>query len=218
MFNFKFKLNNRKTSRSASNLSQNPKVLEVNLIKNEIPVDFEFAKHISTLIFSLAVTGLFIAEIYFGMNWWSQYESERVLTAEAKFSQVSKEIKDMKSDSDQILAFKKRVDLADALLSNHIYWTNFFNWLEKNTLSSVNYLGFSGESDGIYELQATAKSFRDISWQTRALLEDPAVVSVYVDSGSAARSEDEEQSGATEKVSFVLNLKIDPKIFKASAQ
>ncbi len=199
-------------------MSQNPKVLEVNLIKNEIPVDFEFAKHISTLIFSLAVTALFVAEIYFGMNWWSQYENERVLAAEAKFSQVSKEIKGMKSDSDQILAFKKRVDLADSLLVNHIYWTNFFNWLEKNTLSSVNYLSFSGKSDGVYELQATANSFRDISWQTRALLEDPAVLSVHVDSGSAARGNSKEDSTAIEKVSFILSLEVDPKIFKAAAQ
>ena len=218
MFNFKLQLNHKKTNRSASNLSQNPKVLEVNLIKNEIPVDFEFAKHISTLIFSLAVTALFVAEIYFGMNWWSQYENERVLAAEAKFSQVSKEIKGMKSDSDQILAFKKRVDLADSLLVNHIYWTNFFNWLEKNTLSSVNYLSFSGKSDGVYELQATANSFRDISWQTRALLEDPAVLSVHVDSGSAARGNSKEDSTAIEKVSFILSLEVDPKIFKAAAQ
>ncbi len=217
MLNFKAKLNNS-TLKSRADSSQNPKVLEVNLIKNEMRVDFDVRKHLGTLLFSLAVTALFVAEIYFGLNWWSAYENERVLATEAKFNQVSKEIKDMKSESDQILAFKQRVDLADSLLANHIYWTNFFAWLEKNTLSTVNYNGFSGKIDGNYDLQASADTFRDISWQTRALLADPSVLSVKVDSGSSQLAGDAAQDNPDGSISFSVNLKINPQLFKANNQ
>ncbi len=218
MFNFKLR-KQKSASQFSGNSSQNPKVLEVNLIKNEIPVDFELRKNLGTLFFSLGVTALFVAEIYFGLNWWADYEKARVSSAEEKFNKVSQEIKKLKDDSDRILAFKKRVDAADALLTDHIYWTNFFNWLEKNTLSSVNYLSFSGKSDGVYELQATTRSFREISWQVRALLEDPAVISARVNNGGKERTIDSEKDKASaDNVNFTLSLKIDPALFKSSAK
>lgn len=214
MLNFKLKKNKTVAQRLADS-PQNPKVLEVNLIKNEIPIDFDFGKHLGTLLFSLLVAAIFIAEIYFGLNWWSDYENKRVLEAEVKFNQVSAEIKTMKSESDEILAFKQRLDLTEALLDNHIYWTNFFNWLEKNTISSVNYNSFTGGADGVYELGATAKTFRDVSWQTRALLEDPAVISVSVDSADTERTDAPgQEKNAVADVNFVLSLKVSPSLFK----
>ncbi|MGE5425834.1 MAG: hypothetical protein ACM3PZ_02065 [Bacillota bacterium] len=197
------------------NLSQNPKVLEVNLIKDEMQVDFDWRQNFGTLLFAFFVAALFIAEIYVGMNWWSQYEEERVQATQAKYDAVSKQIKDMRTESDEILAFKQRSDLAQGLLDNHVYWTNFFNWLEKNTLSSVNYLSFSGGADGEYELAATAKTFRDISWQTRAMLADPSVKAAKVDSGTAGKEEGAAEN-APEGVTFTLNLKVDPKLFMSA--
>lgn len=195
--------------------SQNPKVLEVNLIKSEMQVDFDFSKNLGTLLFALIITALFITEIYLGLNWWSDYENARMLAAETKFNQVSKEIKALKTESDQILAFKQRADLANTLVENHIYWTNFFNWLEKNTLSSVNYLGFQGDKSGVYSLSASAKTFRDISWQTRAMLESPAVVSVHVNNGESERPTDSGGAEAeVEDIKFSLDLVVDPNIFK----
>ncbi len=216
MLNFKLK-KNKTVAQQLADSPQNPKVLEVNLIKNEIPIDFDFGKHLGTLLFSLFVAAIFIAEIYLGLNWWSDYENERVLATETKFNQVSTEIKTMKDESDEILAFKQRLDLTEALLNNHIYWTNFFDWLEKNTLSSVNYNSFSGSADGVYALGATAKTFRDVSWQTRALLEDPAVISAQVDSADTERTDSPgQEKNAVADVNFVLSLKVNPSLFKSN--
>lgn len=195
-------------------MSMNPKVLEVNLIKDERQVDFDWRHNFGTLLFSLFVAVLFLVEIYIGLNWWANYEEERALATEAKFTAVSKEIKDMRTESDEILAFKQRSDISSQLLGNHIYWTNFFNWLEKNTLSTVNFAGFSGGIDGSYQLQASTKTYRDISWQTRVLLQNPSVVSVRVDSGSSEKADGEEKLDA-ETVNFVLDLQVDPQLFKA---
>lgn len=214
MLNFKLKKNNKQRN---SGLVQNPKILEVNLIKDEMQVSFNLRKHFSTLLFAVFVAALFVVEIYLGLNWWSAYEEERLTQAQIRFNSLSEEIRKMKTTSDQISAFRQRVELADALLSRHVYWTNFFNWLEANTLSSVSYQSFSGESDGEYNLEATTDNFRDISWQTRLLLADPLVLSVRVDEGGGDRDLDNPgTSKATEKIEFNLQLKVDPSIFNDS--
>lgn len=192
--------------------SQNPKVLEVNLIKGEARTDFNWRKNLGSLLFALIIVALFVTEIYLGLNWWASYESQRLTQTENNFNQVSREINSMKAESDQVSAFKTRANLADSLVKDHIYWSKFFDWLEKNTLSSVHYLGFSGKTDGVYNLQAQASSFRDISWQVRALLEDPRVIKVYSDSGSSAR-EDREAVNPASSVSFDLYLQVDPSLF-----
>lgn len=198
-------------------MSQNPKILEVNLIRDEMPAVFELKKHAGSLFFAILVTVLFVAEIYLGLNWWSTYENSRLEKSQTRFNTVSEEIRQMKSASDQVNAFKQRVDLADSLLSRHVYWSNFFTWLESNTLSSVNYKSFDGTVDGEYELEATTNAFRDISWQSRLLLADPNVISAHVDSGSGERSENEEGVVEDGAISFSINLKVKPDLFKINA-
>ena len=218
MFNFSSK-KNKKVVKKKSDSSQNPKILEVNLIKNEMQVAFDWSHHLSTLFFAVMVTVLFVVEIYFGLNWWNDYEGERVLASETKFNEVSQDIRSLKTESDQILAFKKRVDAADSLIGNHIYWTNFLDWLEKNTLSTVTYAGISGKNDGIYDLTASANAFREVSWQTRAFMADPAVISVRVDKANLQKSdkaEDDTSTAAVAAVSFNLSLEVDPQIFKTN--
>ncbi|MBN2884704.1 hypothetical protein JXE04_02150 [Patescibacteria group bacterium] len=211
------KIKKNKTSVAARpNLSQNPKILEVNLIKNEMRVDFDWNQHLSTLLFSVIVTALFVAEIYFGLNWWAEYENNRVIASELKYRQVSTDIVTLRTESDQILAFKEKVDAASSLLDNHIYWTNFLDWLEKNTLSTVTYSGFSGKSDGIYDLTASANTFREVSWQTRAFLADSSVISVNVNEASMQAGDDVTEDAGIAKVNFNLSLKVDPKLFKAN--
>jgi len=214
VLNFKIQ---KKQKNSGGGLAQNPKILEVNLIKDEMQVSFNLRKHFSTLLFSLFVATLFVVEIYLGLNWWSAYEEDRLAQAQIRFNALSEEIRKMKTTSDQISAFRQRVELADALLSRHVYWTNFFTWLEANTLSSVSYQNFSGGSDGEYNLEATTDNFRDISWQTRLLLADPAVLSVRVDEGGGDRDlESADATKNTEKIEFNLQLKVKPSIFNDS--
>jgi hypothetical protein len=215
VFNFPSK-KNKKVSKKKPDSSQNPKVLEVNLIKNEMQITFDWSQHLGTLFFAVVVTALFVVEIYFGLNLWNDYEGERVLASENKCNQVSQDIRALKTESDQILAFKKRADAANSLIGNHIYWTNFLDWLEKNTLSTVTYDGISGKNDGLYNLTANANAFREVSWQTRAFMADPSVISVRVDEASLKKPDKTEDDANTSTVSFNLILKVDPQIFKTN--
>lgn len=214
MLNFKSKKKQKLKAENSKDLSaQNPKILEVNLIKDEMREGFNLAKHGKTLLFALFVAALFLLEIYLGLNWWSTYEEKRLAETESHFNTISEEIRGMKEESDQITAFRKRVELADSLLNQHVYWSNFFNWLEQNTLSSVSYEGFSGKNDGRYVLSASAKAFRDVSWQARLFLADPLVTSVRIDQGGGERNL--EDINNNDNISFSVDLKIDPKIFNS---
>jgi len=216
VLNLKLKKNkNLKSGRLKDSSPQNPKILEVNLIKDEMREGFNFAKHGKTLVFALFVSALFLLEIYLGLNWWSAYEEKRLAETESRFNNISKEIRDMQKESDQITAFRQRVELADSLLNRHIYWSNFFTWLEQNTLSSVSYNGFSGSNDGQYNLQASTRAFRDVSWQARLFLANPAVLSVNINQGSGERNFENIDSNNEGNVNFFIDLKIDPKIFNS---
>lgn len=198
-------------------LSRNPKILEVDLLKDEMREGFDLARHGKTLLFALLVASLFILEIYLGLNWWSTYEKKRLAETESRFNAVSKEIRDMKNESDQIAAFRQRVELAESLLNRHIYWSNFFTWLEQSTLSSVSYQAFSGKNDGKYELEASTRAFRDVSWQARLFLADPLVKSVKINQSSGERDfASPDNSNSENNISFSISLEINPDIFNSS--
>lgn len=218
MLNFKSKKNKNPKSRKDKNLPpQNPKILEVNLIKDEMRESFDLVKHGKTLLFALLVTSLFLLEVYLGLNWWSAYEEKRLMETETLFNALSQEIRDMKTESDQIVAFRQRVELADNLLGRHVYWSNFFTWLEQNTLSSVGYNGFAGGNNGEYVLNASTRAFRDVSWQARLFLADPAVISVDIGHGGNERDfENISSSEDGNDINFSIELKIDPKIFNST--
>lgn len=197
---------------------QNPKILEVNLIKGEVRIAFDWRKNIFTLLITLLVAGAFITEIYFGLNLWAKQEEIRAQALADEITRLNTEIKDTKAKAEAALEYKNKAAEVSRLINNHIYWSNFFDWLEKKTLSTVKFAGFEGGIDGVYTLEATAASYQDVSWQVRTFLGDPLVKKAAVAEVSAAEEEgqviDGEVSGGRRAVSFSLELEIDPEIFK----
>ncbi|MFA5000441.1 MAG: hypothetical protein WC545_03725 [Patescibacteria group bacterium] len=189
---------------------QNPKILEVNLIKDEAQVFFNWNKNLMALVFVLFLAILFIAEIHFGLSWWEKREIARAEILTESVAEVNREIATARNQAAAALAYKDKSAAFSELLENHVYWTNFFSWLEKNTLSSVEYAGFSGDLTGIYSFGATAQAFADVSWQVKSFLNNPLTLVAAVDSVSAGAEDGENISG----VSFNLNLEIKPEIFK----
>lgn len=188
---------------------QNPKILEVNLIKEEAVVSFDWSKNLLVLALVLFLAGLLIAEVYFGLNWWEEQEAAQVQVLSDKVAKLDAEAAKLRKSASAALSYKDKSAVFTDLLNNHIYWSNFFNWLEKNTLSSVHYAAFSGTLDGNYALSATADTYADVSWQVKAFLNDPLVQHVEV--ANAASSRNKTSVG---QVSFNLILKVNPSIFK----
>ena len=197
---------------------QNPKILEVNLIKGEVRIAFDWRRNISILVLTLVIAGAFIAEIYFGLDLWAKQEEARAKVLADEITRLSDEVKDTRAKAESALEYKDKSIEVSRLIDNHVYWSSFFDWLEKNTLSTVKFSGFDGTTDGIYTLQATASSYQDASWQVKALLDDPLVKKASITDVSSGEEEGETPEGEVisgkKTVSFVLELEVSPEIFK----
>ncbi len=179
---------NKKKNKKTDILDQvlrNPKILDVNLIKDEVSLDFDWKRNMKTFGIMFVVVAILIVELYLGLDWWQKDEEARLEQVRVDTKKVSQEVNDFRKSAAGALSFKDKTMDVDSLLKNHIYWTNFFSWLEKNTLSTVSYGGFSGTLDGKYSLSGTAGSFADVSWQVKTLLEDPMTLKASVASVNA---------------------------------
>lgn len=182
-------------------------ILETNLIKDEITVFFNWQKNIAILLIFVVLSALAVGVVYGGLSWWgSQKEKESQYFAE-RFIETDKEISRVEEEVKEILIFKKKLSLANSLLGQHIYWTNFFKFLEENTLADVYYLGFSGDNKGKYNMSVNAKDFNVIQAQVKQMLSSEYVLGASVDQASIVAGE----------ISFELKLLIDPAIFTTNA-
>lgn len=189
----------------------NPEVLEVNLVKDEVGVEFNWSKHLFSLFLALIAASLLVIEIYYGLDWWQKQEEQKTVAIVTEYEEVGRQIKNIDANAKDFTIFKEKLALTKKMADSHIYFTDFFTWLEKNTLNSVVYGGFSGDTSGIYSFGATAKNFSDISWQVKHFRNNKYVESVSVDSGSSSRTDDKKNTDST--VTFSLSLKIKPEIF-----
>jgi len=232
MFYLKKKKNN--SVNSSDQILKNPKILEVNLIKDEAGMDFEWRRNIKAPLFAVLAVFIIIIQLYYGLSWWEREEAKRLELIEAETHRVGNEISAFRQEAAPALAYQAKTIEVSKMLNNRIYWTNFFAWLERNTLSTVSYGGFSGNIDGKYSLAGTAGSFAEVSWQVKQFLDDEKTISAKVGSVSAkdGRSREEilaEQEAAAQNadgetsltapiempgVSFNLDLAVKPEIFK----
>ncbi len=200
------------------NYLKNPEILEVNLVKDEIVILFDWNRHLFLMFLVLIFSGLFVFEIYLGLDYWEERENQRAAAIEAETNQIKLDIIELTNKSQDALSFKDKSAAFSDLLDNHIYWTRFFNWLEANTLNTVKYDGFTGDLSGVYSFDASAPSFAEASWQVKVFADKENVKSVSVNSVSSNAEISEEGSvleGAeTGTAVFSINLEIDPEIFK----
>lgn len=197
----------------APDLASNPEVLEVNLVRDEVAVEFNWGRHLGSLFLVLLLVAALVAEIYFGLDWWQGQERTQAEKLKAEHLVVTRQINNINNNSKDFLDFKNKISLVEQLIDQHIYWSDFFTWLEQNTLSSVRYLDFSGDIGGDYTLAAQTKNYRDISWQTKAFKDNPWVDEVSVLSGVLQEKDTDDSNLKEEWVNFSIALKIKPQIF-----
>jgi hypothetical protein len=183
-------------------------VLEVNLVKGEIVKFFDWQRGILLLLVSVFASAAVISLAYWGISsWGSSKQNTQNSTYLQDYYKVNKEIKDLEPQMNEVMKFKARLDSVNFLLARHIYWTNFFNFLEDNTLSNVYFSNFTGDINGSYVLSATTDSLDAIDAQIKKLLVNSDIMKTRVDSASVIG-----ESGKP-IVSFSLSFALAPKIF-----
>lgn len=105
------------------------------------------------------------------------------------------------------------------ILATHVYWTKFFEKIEKYTLPDVYYTGgFNASTSGLLILQATAPDFETVSKQLVVLknapdfVQDVSITSAQRQSASVTTILPEGAVLASH-VTFTINLNLAPDIF-----
>jgi len=185
--------------------------METNLIKDEIIIFFDWKKGITSLFIWVFLVILALSGVYGLLSWQAAEKVKASQVSAQRFAEIDKEIRTVEQEAVEALVFKKKLSLVNSILSQHIYWTNFFKFLEENTLANAFYLGFTGDNKGQYTLSTNAKDFYSIEAQVKKFLEDKRVLKASV--SQATVSGGGKKAGESADVNFGLDLTIDPSIF-----
>ena len=109
---------------------------------------------------------------------------------------------------DNVSALTDKATEVKKILDNHIYWTNFFDFLEKHIIKDVYFVNFSGDINGEYSIEAVGQEYKNIVEQVEAFRKDELTEKAEVREGRIATG----RSG--NGIKFNLELTINPKIFK----
>jgi hypothetical protein len=192
----------------AASIKAEKNALEVNLIKGEIVKFFDWQKALLVLIIAVFSSFTILSVSYWGISWWGssrQYVQNRDFLQE--YYRIDKEISDLQSKLSEISQLKDKIGMTSYLLDRHIYWTNFFSFLEDNILSNVYFANFSGNIDGDYSFSATTDSLDVIDAQIKKFLANKYVKKAEVGAGTVGGDKEKQV------VTFSLSLSVDPQIF-----
>lgn len=186
--------------------------LGITLIPEEESVDKEKRKTSkkAALLISLAIILVLIGGgLYWILKWYEGQAELDLQKIETELSVVNEKNKALDSEKNQAQSFQKKLKTADKILENHIYWTNFFSFLEKNNVADVYFINLIGGSDGQIVMSGVAKSYAAMSRQIVAFKTAENVSKVSILSASASV----DTEGNVTEINFDAKLQLNPKIF-----
>ncbi|MBL7057725.1 hypothetical protein ISS03_00120 [Patescibacteria group bacterium] len=188
----------------------NPDILRANLVRGEVAIYINWKRNLMMLVVGVGVAVGTVAVSY---RYLDVQEAQKQVVSEMlleKIDQTNQKIEVANRNVDNILRFQKKMELVKGLLSEHIYWTNFFKFLENSISDDVYLSGFSGDVSGEYALNAKARSFNVLAEQIKSLRTNENVFMVSTTGGSVSGSE----GGAVDLVDFSIDIEINPEVFK----
>jgi hypothetical protein len=183
--------------------------IKTNLIDNDSVATFvDWKSNISFFISYFLVFLIIISGALAYIAFLEKEKKQNMVIIDEDIKLIKKNITKEEELVELGLSFQEKVDALSYLLDNHVYWTNFFEYMEKNTLEEVNYSGFSGGMTGEYSLKAKAReTFFTASEQIKSFEEDEMTQDVKYTSLAAG----EDENGDT--VNYSLDLEINTEIF-----
>jgi len=187
--------------------------VEVNLLPRQVeirevtPGKYTFVL-LNTALATLVVAGL----LYWGFVWYMGSVSEKINTIGAEIKTTQQEIVGSEEKVQEALAFRRKIFLTNAILSNHIHWSNFYDFLERNTYDKVYFLDMQGEEDGRIILSGVAEDFASVGKQ----LEIFEQAEEYVQRANVdmAQLQAGEAEAGEKSVYFNLYLQLKPGLLK----
>jgi hypothetical protein len=193
-------------------------VVHTNLIREQRGMFLNWQSKILWLLLFVALAGLISVAAY---GFLLILEKDKISSSQGTFTNLTSIVAQIQSEevyAEEILNFNNKLLAVSYLLNNHIYWSNFFKFLEDYTIKDAYYEKFTGDLSGKYILPAVAKDYRSISNQLRVLQSAGSKV-MSVDTGGAASTNPAAApvtpgaATSTPNVRFDLNLNLDRSIF-----
>lgn len=207
----------RLTAELKEEVKSGPDVLRTNLIKGQGLAFFNWRRAVkinaAVIILAVLITGG-----AWGMLWLLSKREMLSSPISQRISAQEAELKRLRAAVAELNRLRQRVAAAKDILNSHVYWTNFFNYLENNTLPGIYYDEFEGELTGEYVLPAKARNFKDFSAQLKVWQEEQSYALSAKTGGAIIKKETQtigEIKSEQEVISFEVNLKVKPEIFQA---
>ncbi len=206
-------------------------LVQVNLIKEHRSMFFNWQSKMLSMIFFVVLTCLICVLAYGYLLILEKEKQNSNLYIFANLDSVNKQIAVVRRELDEkIVPFNDKLMYTGYMLDNHIYWTNFFQLLEQDTLADVYYssgidAGITGNvkgTNGLFEIWSIAKDYNTISNQTKVMTKSKSarVLAADVsdtDALSRASSTVDQigslPSNSSQAVRFKLKLTIDQRLF-----
>lgn len=186
-----------------------PSLTETNLASGRTTLYFNWSRFWLSLIQWLVVTLFFIAISGSMLYLWQQKQRRQSLEVSQRFGRIDQLISLTENEAGNVLDFRGRLIVVNDLLNKHVYWSNFFSFLEKNTLPNVFYQDFSGDTSGEYLLKARTDSFDSMAKQLKVFRRAAEVIEVSSEGGEMIKVEEKNKQENNNKEEDQLNINGD---------
>jgi len=189
-------------------------IIKTNLMEDGPTILIDWERNIlflsAGIFFALLLVGVFYGFLFLK----KQNESLEGENLDQEIEIIQNKIENEKKGLKEINILQKKLLVGKDILDKHVYWTNFFEFLEKNTLANVYYQnGLSGNTEGSYTFKAITDNYRNITEQLAVLRDNDLVIEADVAKGSMSEKKDNKKNISKQEISFDLNLKVKPEIF-----
>jgi len=154
---------------------------DVNLIPEELVAEVDTKKIIRALILASVLGILCTAAAYLGTDLYRLRQQRNVQGVQEEIDKVNQSINGKSDDLKILLRYKQIYENVGQLLDAHLYWSNFFDFLEQTVVADVYYDNIDADINGLVTINARAKSYTAIAQQYKALEEAPEVITVNID-------------------------------------
>jgi len=185
------------------------RVLETNLIKRELVTFFDWRSKVFVLISAILLPLFLVGIFYYGLVFYQKSQQVNNLAQIKKFAELEQDIKKEEANLKEIIDFQAKLKIVSQIFSQHIYWTNFFKFLEDNTIKDVYFVNFEGDTSGNYAMGAVTTNYGSIAEQVNAFKKNTKISAVLAEGGEMIAGNEKNKS----LVKFILNFSIAKNIF-----
>jgi len=191
-----------------------PEIIKTNLIKGEVTSYFDWKNSFFILLKRLSVAFVLICVVYLPLLVWEMDIKKRGVDIKDEVDELFLLTQSKEGEIESIDLFHKKVIVAGDLVDNHIYWTNFFKFLEDNLLEDVYIVGaFSQDTSGVYSFAAKTKDFNTLAAQLVVFKTLDIVESVVITGGTAAGSDASQEGVFQPSIDFNFSINLKKEIF-----